>query len=126
MNEVYLRNWVGSPLYCPFCGTKLDTEALREQRPSCPHVFVQLHEARFVYTSDRFLRLVADHFHPSTAGWADDLAHQGRIMTDNGWLSAREMLKQMKIRLENDWLRCVHFRCDEGSDVGDVTFVADE
>jgi HSP90 family molecular chaperone len=33
---------------------------------------------------------------------------------------------KITVKLDKDWIRYVHFRCDAGSDFGEVIFVADE
>ncbi len=127
MNDVYLRNWIASPLFCPFCGTKLDVEAITKRELPCDHIFLQFVDTKFVYVSDFFIRLAADHFRfTNPDNWVDDLMYKGRIETDKGFVSAREVLKQILVKLEKDFIRYVHFRCDEGSDLGDIILVADD
>ena len=132
MNEIYLGHWIHTPLHCPFCGTKLEPEQLKGGSALCPHVLLAFEDGQFQFVSDDGIRLANQLFQlkdvdldiPALA--LEELLHKTRIQTEKGMLSPRDAVKQITVKLDHDWIRYVHFRCDTGSDFGEVIFVADE
>ncbi|MBO7173568.1 MAG: hypothetical protein J6V64_04445 [Burkholderiaceae bacterium] len=132
MNEIYLGHWIHTPLHCPFCGTRLDAEQLKAGVAPCSHVLLSFEDGQFQFVSDEGVLLAHKLFQLNNvdldipAIGREELVFKNRILTAKGLLSPRDAVKQITVKLDNDWIRYVHFRCDAGSDFGEVIFVADE
>lgn len=132
MNEIYLGHWIHTPLHCPFCGAKLDPEQLKAGVAPCNHVLLSFEDGQLQFVSDEGVLLAHKLFQLTNvdldipAIGREELVQKNRIQTGKGPLSPRDAIKQITVKLDHDWIRYVHFRCDAGSDFGEVIFVADE